>query len=260
MSKYNGSERHLANLKAAAEIGRIKRPCSYCNVEYTAGGMVNHQKGCMHNPVNVKHCKQCDIQIYVKDNNFCSRSCGATFNNARKPPVSEETKNKLRQYMTGRKRPFTGIKKPKPLVARECPICSSKFQAPPWRPKRFCSPRCVKINSSETAHKWGKCMSIPYYCIAMGKDVKLQSSWEVKVAEKLDELNIQWVRPEPIDWIDSTGKNRLYFPDFYLPDRDLYLDPKNARVLARDREKMEAVSTKINLVVGELNIIFASLE
>lgn len=94
----------------------------------------------------------------------------------------------------------------------------------------------------------------------MGKDVKLQSSWEVKVAEKLDELNIQWVRPEPIDWIDSTGKNRLYFPDFYLPDRDLYLDPKNARVLAKDREKMEAVSKKINLVVGELNIIFASLE
>ncbi len=89
----------------------------------------------------------------------------------------------------------------------------------------------------------------------MNKSVNLQSSWEVKVAEKLDELGIVWTRPIPIPWVDSTGKPRNYFPDFYLPKYNVYLDPKNDRVIERSKEKMDSVKYKIDLRFGSLQSI-----
>lgn len=94
----------------------------------------------------------------------------------------------------------------------------------------------------------------------MNSVVTLQSNWEKKVAEKLDEKNIPWIRPEPIEWVDVKNKSRLYFPDFYLPSTDIYLDPKNVIVMARDEEKIKMVTKKINLVVGELAVILNHID
>lgn len=55
----------------------------------------------------------------------------------------------------------------------------------------------------------------------------MDSSYEVKLANILDELNIQWDRPEPVEWYDVSGGKHHYFSDFRLIDYDLYLDPKN---------------------------------
>ena len=55
----------------------------------------------------------------------------------------------------------------------------------------------------------------------------MDSTWEVILAERLDTLNIMWERPSPLKWIDDSGVHHNYFPDFYLPKYDLYLDPKN---------------------------------
>jgi hypothetical protein len=60
-----------------------------------------------------------------------------------------------------------------------------------------------------------------------GTVVLLDSSWEEALAKRLDELHIEWERPKPIQWVDSNGRTRNYFPDFYLPLYQLYLDPKN---------------------------------
>jgi len=69
--------------------------------------------------------------------------------------------------------------------------------------------------------------SIRDYKKSDGTIVKLDSSWEEALAKRLDELNISWIRPDPIKWVDENGTERNYFPDFYLTDYDLYLDPKN---------------------------------
>ena len=39
----------------------------------------------------------------------------------------------------------------------------------------------------------------------MYKDVLLDSSWELALAIRLDELNIKWIRPERIMWIDKNN-------------------------------------------------------
>lgn len=68
--------------------------------------------------------------------------------------------------------------------------------------------------------------------------IMLDSSWELALAKRLDTLNIKWTRPDPIPWIDQHGICHNYFPDFYLPDYNLYLDPKNKRARYVQREKI----------------------
>jgi len=58
-------------------------------------------------------------------------------------------------------------------------------------------------------------------------DRTLGSSYELKVAISLDENNIQWDTCKRFIYTDPSGKRRTYTPDIYLPEYDVYLDPKN---------------------------------
>lgn len=71
------------------------------------------------------------------------------------------------------------------------------------------------------------------------KNIWLDSSWEFELAKRLDELNIEWIRPKPLKWIDKKGIEHNYFPDFYLVNQDLYLDPKNSAAYENQKEKIE---------------------
>lgn len=56
----------------------------------------------------------------------------------------------------------------------------------------------------------------------------MDSTWEVACAERLDALNIKWIRDPgmKIEYRDKKLKLRNYIPDFYLPDLDIYLEIK----------------------------------
>jgi hypothetical protein len=73
------------------------------------------------------------------------------------------------------------------------------------------------------------------------KGILLDSSWELALAKRLDELNVSWIRPEPIEWVDSKGLKRNYFPDFYLPEYEIYLDPKNPHAIKVQKKKIDAL-------------------
>ena len=90
--------------------------------------------------------------------------------------------------------------------------------------------------------------------------VMLESSWEFRVATRLDELQIKWIRPDPIPWEDSSGKTRLYYPDFYLPGIDTYLDPKNPYCMKLDEEKMRIISSQVQLIFGPIEHILNFIE
>lgn len=82
----------------------------------------------------------------------------------------------------------------------------------------------------------------------LGRVFIFDSSWEDALAIRLDELNLEWTRPSPIKYTID-GKSRNYFPDFYLPDYDLYLDPKNSYCCEQQKEKLVAVSKLIKLEI-----------
>lgn len=83
--------------------------------------------------------------------------------------------------------------------------------------------------------------------------VKMESSWEIKLAKSLDENKICWVRPKPLLYVDDSGQKRRYYPDFYLPDYDVFLDPKNDYVQSLDKRKFELIIEQNNIKLYMLN-------
>lgn len=81
------------------------------------------------------------------------------------------------------------------------------------------------------------------------KGVVLHSSYETQVAKSLDENNIKWIRPSPIKWLDKNDKEHRYYPDFYLIDYDVFLDPKNDYLILKDAEKIKRVCEQNNIRV-----------
>lgn len=80
--------------------------------------------------------------------------------------------------------------------------------------------------------------------------VMLDSTWELELARRLDEQNIRWERPNPVKWLDDSGISRNYFPDFFLPDHNLYLDPKNPHAYAVQKKKIDQLQKQLtNLVI-----------
>lgn len=77
-----------------------------------------------------------------------------------------------------------------------------------------------------------------------GKETCLQSSYEMKCFEILQGLNIKWIRPKSLKY---NGKN--YFADFYLPEYNIYLDPKNSYKAKIDKEKIDVVIQQNNVKV-----------
>lgn len=69
------------------------------------------------------------------------------------------------------------------------------------------------------------------------KGLFFDSKWEVRVAKSLDENEIRWEQPKVgFVWNDHGNK---YYPDFFLPDFDVFLDPKNSFLRVKDKEKIE---------------------
>jgi hypothetical protein len=126
-------------------------------------------------------------------------------------------------------------------------------------------PKCIRINKKGTPHtedmkkhlsevakskgyggyKENSGRSKKYYILdSFNNKVCLQSSYEKRCADILNSLKISWVRPSYLCY-----DNRKYFPDFYLPEHDIYLDPKNKYKSLIDKDKIEKVKTQNNVKV-----------
>ena len=102
-----------------------------------------------------------------------------------------------------------------------------------------------------------------YYTTKSGEQVYLQSSYEITVAQNLDNANVIWTRPEPILWIDYEDKERRYYPDFYLPEFNVYLDPKNDYLMIKDVEKINNVMIQNDvkiLMLSKNNLTWESIK
>ncbi len=86
-----------------------------------------------------------------------------------------------------------------------------------------------------------------YYERNDGTVVYLQSSYEIEFAKLLDELNIEWTRPEPLIWVDYKGDNHRYYPDFLVDN--IYIDTKNDYLAIKDKFKIDSVIQQNNVDV-----------
>jgi hypothetical protein len=198
------------------------RKCKHCKVKFDVsekpkGWMANHSRWCDKNPKRKE---------YGKANNNGIMA----MNKARKE--------------SGRTNQFT--------TAR---IDNKPIPAGAWKDKP--GPFLDRKHTEETKRKISEsALASPHRRLRRGiveyKGVSLDSSWELALAKRLDELNVKWIRPEPIPWIDDEGITHNYFPDFYLPEKNLYLDPKNPHAVKVQRKKLKKImSTYDNIIILE---------
>lgn len=103
-----------------------------------------------------------------------------------------------------------------------------------------------RLSESAKAHGLGGYRPHPnkgqWYC-----GIWFDSKWEVEVAKSLDESGIKWERPKNgFIWTDSGCK---YYPDFYLVEYDVFLDPKNPYLRKKDKEKIEQAQIRNDIRV-----------
>ena len=256
---YNGSKQHLENLRKARAKGlvQIKK---------------NKQKRIdEYNKTPIK-CNWCNNILSYKEKHkkFCNSSCAASFNNSKRNGHSEETKNKISASLIGRPKPIEnrvyGNKHPSwkggkrnkngiPIQIAICKICNEKFEWVGYGKvtRKTCSSKC-KMEAIHFNKKYpnGKKKIFKYFNVHQNKIISLDSSWELEIAKLLDANDIIWIRPKSMEWIDESNKSHRYFPDFYLKEYNLYLDPKNPYCMLQDEYKMNYISSKVNIEYGDL--------
>lgn len=144
-----------------------------------------------------------------------------------KPEISEETREKLGRFWRGRK--HTEEEKQK--------ISTSMKRVVKERPESYSA---SNVN--------GRVKKVEY------NGQIFDSSWEVIVAKFLDNNNIIWERPQ-IGFEYFWGNDiHLYYPDFYIPSMDLYIEVKGYK-RERDDYKWKALNNLIVIKQKEINAI-----
>lgn len=105
-----------------------------------------------------------------------------------------------------------------------------------------------KIAKERGLGGWHTSRSFPY------KEVILDSSYELTLAEDLDKNNIKWERPKPFLYI-LDGEQHRYYPDFFLPDFNVYIDTKNDFLIKNINPKLGISDVEKIKIVSEQNCV-----
>ncbi len=105
----------------------------------------------------------------------------------------------------------------------------------------------------------GRCKKLDYDSLVAGK-VKVDGTWELKVAKFLDKIGSNWIRnTKRFKYVNLKGKISTYCPDFYLIDLDTYIEVKGYETdldrckWSQFKEKLVVLKKKeINNLTGEL--------
>lgn len=189
--------------------------CKWCRQEFTSKSMAGHSRWCSSNPSYLETREKSRKSVAAM--NAAKAKSGSTnqFSKAKLQgktfDVSEETRKKLSIACEGRKHTPETIEK-------------------------------IRQKALASDHRRLKKGVVEY------NGVLMDSSWEVRLAKSLDEANIEWLRPSPIRY-ELDGVNRKYFPDFYLPEYDLYVDPKNQHAYNVQVRKIKVLLENIKNLV-----------
>jgi len=221
---------------------------------------------------NPKLCKKCQhILPYEKrGNSFCNSACSASYNttgrilndnqkqNIKNGMLLSIKKNPMMKKIDGKDvRIDKGVKKVNytRIAIRTCKICNNLFIVQRDSSRKTCSREHSILASTNRKYINGSRKTIEFYHPSQGIII-LESSWELKIAELLTKFNFQWVRPGPLKWKDEYNKSHLYYPDFYLIDYDVYLDPKNPYCMIKDKIKIKNILFQgYQLICGDISII-----
>lgn len=222
---------------------------------------------------NPKHCLECGTVIPFgrgkNENKFCNQLCSAKYNMRKRSESgwSQSDYQKRRASETAKNRnsvsplPHTKIK------FKICNQCNISYTYPkPNSTPSFCSKECrskhysiaASASSRNNPNCGGKRNSFRIsYIDSFGSACTLDSTYEFRFANILDKLQINWIRPKHLWYIGQDNLKHRYHPDFFLPDYNIYFDPKNDYLIQQDEWKINQVQNENGVrvvVVSETNL------
>ena len=133
-------------------------------------------------------------------------------------------------------------KKDKPITIK-CRGCNELMPAyDKYGHKRFfCSVNCNTHYILEGNIFFSRVKYYSVFCPYINKEIKVQGSWEYKYALFLNEKNINWDKNKKYSIKYSLNdKEKIYYPDFYLPNTNEYVEIKGWWYVG-SKEKMKLV-------------------
>ena len=175
-------------------------------------------------PVLCKECN-CVIDWFSKNNKFCSNVCSGIYSNKLRP----KGHSSRTQGNTGRiaklskdKVKITNLK-PKYTRVSFCCYCGKCF---PGKTKT-CSQECFTNHMIRQANSRPKHFRPANRAKIIYNGIGLGSAYELSVCMSLDKYGVKWEVPNGMKYLDNTNKVKTYYADLYLPEFNVYLDPKN---------------------------------
>lgn len=237
-----------------------KSKCEQCGFEFSnkGGNFTKHTLSCdgTYLPYTLKYsgtCKHCQTQFDLRD-----KPKGWMANHSRWCDLNPKRK----VYNTGSLKAVAAMNAARKKSGRSNQFTKARLEGNDIpehinKGKVGIGSFLGRTHSEETKQaQREKALASPHRRLVRGiveyKGILLDSSWELALAVRLDDLGIVWTRPAPLKWIDAGGTVHNYFPDFYLPEYDLYLDPKNPQAVRVQQEKLNILLTTYkNLVIIE---------
>lgn len=207
--------------------------CKYCNkICKNKNSLAQHEIRCKSNPFRIKivsnfkkyneDCRKGLIKKAYSNQYVKAKELGLP-----KPKITDETRKKLSNARLGKKHTIDEIKK----------ISESMHKAVLNHPDSY--------NSQNIC---GRVKKVKY------KDILLDSKWELIVAEYLDSLYIEWYKPKEGYKYIYKNREHLYFPDFYLPKYDVFIEVKGYQ-RESDEYKWKALNNLIVIKQDDINKI-----
>jgi hypothetical protein len=236
---------------AATVNNKFRTPRNSVGIE-TSSSLKDNYSTNPHGPYTlVSQCKVCGKWFPKTGKRLtCSDTCAKTAMGVRLPESdstaksSNTTKTKKSSYNRPTKPPYSKVS--------QCKECGKWFHNTTER--STCSTKCARAIISRTAtnnpnfggnqnnHAYG------WYDSPFAGRVWLESSYEYRVAKDLDDHGIPWIRPPYMHYV-LNGLKKKYFADFYLPDQDIYLDPKNDWIIPKDIPKINQAMLYNNVII-----------
>lgn len=266
-STYQNSAQHQDSISNASKFALLRRySCIDCKNSYNVSQLKSHI---------CKPCPVCKTLFTGNVKKYCSSKCAAIFNNSIRTKQSRKQQgNSLKS--TIKKNPnviinsITALKLYKSTNDNFCRVqfinckhCDSLFLVKNNSKyhKKHCSTHCATQSCMQQKTNLHGRKKIFKYLNPFNQVITtLESTWELKIAQHLDSLNISWIRPDPIKWIDQNLKSHLYYADFFLPYYNIYLDPKNPYVMQLDSHKMAIIEQQITIFYGSIQHLKDSIK
>lgn len=218
--------------------GKRKKPASTKQTE-----SAKHRRE--HYSCSPNHCSYCNtaLDYDARNNKYCSHSCaaivrntGRILSNQQKSKTSVTLKKKFRTYIRA---PYTKIS--------QCVVCNNWFPGT----RKTCSEFCYRTKNSTNG---GYKENSTRVRRTLYKGSWMHSGSELCFAKMLDDANIAWIKNTDkfYEFTYPDGKIGKYYPDFWLPNIQRWIEIKGKRYIRKHDDIRQAAANAILIMSHEL--------